>query len=1483
VTPQTSPHRSTKIAAALRLVGCAAVAVSLLAQSLQVSFPSAAITAGASETFTASVPANWSLSGQGTLSPTVNTTASVYTAPGAVTVNQVSTITATAGANSIPNTVMLLPPSPVVSPSSGTYNVGQPVTFTVAGSQGDNWTGNNGNEVLVLNISPTTNYQWNNTCNVQYRPSLQGGTVFLVTDSGNQPYPSGIIGASQVLGNSQCSVSLAGATQSWNGPNVTVHIPITFAATFTGPKTIFAQAYPDTNDMYFAVGGINLVVGSSPSISIAPATASLTAGQNQQFTATVNNLPNSAVNWTLNPPLGSISSAGLYTAPSPVTGPQNVTVIATSQVNSVVSGTAAITLSGSIATDLNIPATSLTSGATSYQATHNITANSGFTMSGTAGATFLAGNLIDIGPGFHATAGTTFRANIGSGAGLTQTITTAPITGLQLTVAGQPCTSPCTVIWTPGQTYNISLTSPQFQSADVQYVFNNWSDGGAQSHTVTAPSAPSTYTANLATQYALTTSVTPPGWGTVTPSGWYNAGASTSVTATPAMGYSFANFTGDVSGSPGANPTNVVMTGPMNVVANFTIGPDFGITIPNSDQTVQSTGQTAIYTVTLLPQPGFLGPVTLSVSANPPLPSQNLSFISGSLPVGASWSTGLQVSAPSGTPASWDLTITATNGPLVHVAVAHFTLGTEPDFRITVSPPATPIVAGQSGVYSVRVDPVNGFAESTNVNLSISNLPVGATAVPGTLTVLANGSYRSFTISTAANTPTSASFSITGTGGGKSRTIWPNLNMQSNPAGTYTISGQVQQPDGSGIGGTTFQVRNSQNAVVATAGTDDLGNYSISLASGQYTVTASSPFGKFSPAAESYDLSTEGASARHRRLKTFLLAPPEEEPYYPAQTYYPIPNTGVRQTKEFWFLGSDDNAREITSCGVRPPADVSVQYNYPTNEEVQRKGARYFTVTFAAQPSAGLGTRDVICHYRGKDLVGLTGINVYSSCVPTITAVTINGQQTNTIIAGTSGRLGISGDCLNNETATNPLSVSVAGGNIQIPSIDSADAYGIVASYTAGASASGSQNLVVQTDRGTGFSGLFATKLALKSVSFKGGLPINVDTSAWTIQAAHDPAWQVDDQGNMSTADPIAYVRGTTMTATVTLAVSPPPANPVPGVRIEGVISGLGKFVAGGVTIPAGGAPVQAAVTADTALPSQTKLYDKMNITWRVGADGSPCSSQCASIGASANQAYVTWAAPIAPPGGSASDPILLTALYHAVSSGGATDQPTAISNTWARFAGPANINTWDGRPLYYYPPGFGFVSCASNAAVLLSSDHGHGQCNSFATLLMAAFAANGISSLDHEVLAKDAFGNKLKMIVKDWSIANSSSGDSEYPYKLMLFSDDSGGGMYSPGSSSNQYGDLVSLPTLPGQHTTPPNEKVFGSHYIVSLSPGVGPYYDPSYGVTYNDPADFQTKAIWGYALPVRPFPDTIPAMLELKAKLKQTGAAVTITILPF
>ena len=84
-------------------------------------------------------------------------------------------------------------------------------------------------------------------------------------------------------------------------------------------------------------------------VSISPTTVSLIDGQTQQFTATVTNSTNTAVTWSISPQVGTIDSTGTYTAPSPVSASQKVTVTATSVADPTKSATASITLSHVVA------------------------------------------------------------------------------------------------------------------------------------------------------------------------------------------------------------------------------------------------------------------------------------------------------------------------------------------------------------------------------------------------------------------------------------------------------------------------------------------------------------------------------------------------------------------------------------------------------------------------------------------------------------------------------------------------------------------------------------------------------------------------------------------------------------------------------------------------------------------------------------------------------------------------------------------------------------------------------------------------------------------------------------------------------------------------------------------------------------------------------------------------------------------------------
>ena len=80
-------------------------------------------------------------------------------------------------------------------------------------------------------------------------------------------------------------------------------------------------------------------VAVTPPVVMAP----LTPLQTQQFSATVGQVQDQTVTWSVLPVgVGTISTAGLYTAPATITAPQAVLVVATSQVVSVLFGTALV-------------------------------------------------------------------------------------------------------------------------------------------------------------------------------------------------------------------------------------------------------------------------------------------------------------------------------------------------------------------------------------------------------------------------------------------------------------------------------------------------------------------------------------------------------------------------------------------------------------------------------------------------------------------------------------------------------------------------------------------------------------------------------------------------------------------------------------------------------------------------------------------------------------------------------------------------------------------------------------------------------------------------------------------------------------------------------------------------------------------------------------------------------------------------------------
>ncbi|MBW8864058.1 MAG: hypothetical protein JF609_03865, partial [Verrucomicrobia bacterium] len=123
--------------------------------------------------------------------------------------------------------------------------------------------------------------------------------------------------------------------------------------------------------------------------------------------------------------------------------------------------------------------------------------------------------------------------------------------------------------WTQGSAHTLGAASPQNTGAGVQDIWSSWSDGGGISHSI-SPLSSMTYTGYFTTQYFLT--VTNTTGGSVSPgSGWNNSGSNVTLSALPAVGYTFSNWTGSGSGSYSgtSNPVSITMNAPIVETASF--------------------------------------------------------------------------------------------------------------------------------------------------------------------------------------------------------------------------------------------------------------------------------------------------------------------------------------------------------------------------------------------------------------------------------------------------------------------------------------------------------------------------------------------------------------------------------------------------------------------------------------------------------------------------------------------------------------------------------------------------------------------------------------------------------------------------------------------------------------------------------------------------------------------------------------------------
>ena len=345
--------------------------------------------------------------------------------------------------------------------------------------------------------------------------------------------------------------------------------------------------------------------------------------------------------------------------------------------------------------------------------------------------------------------------------------------------------------------------------------------------------------------------------------------------------------------------------------------------------------------------------------------------------------------------------------------------------------------------------------------------------------------------------------------------------------------------------------------------------------------------------------------------------------------------------------------------------------------------------------------------------------------------------------------------------------------------------------------------------------------------------PVAMSQTVWTELASY----------------PSVFVAGNSISATATFNVAPAPATAITGASITGNVAGLGQLMATGVSIPAGASSVTVPLSGNSAFPvSTTQYYPGLGIGWIYSQNGQTCSSEsayCQSAGSTSSPVYVT----LASPSGLSESVMPLTAVKLAIGSGGATTQTAAWQNTWQKFAGPGNVTGWDGRVLYYYEQGVPFSGCATNSVGLLTQSNGSGQCGSWARLLMDALAVNGISSSWTTVTPNAA----NEMLVKTWAFSAPPTYPTMRPGNTGLRPTLRAEAM--EWYRCRQTPSSAISPAPPGfqvKIARHPPQKFFGRHFIVKAPSGLGvggPYFDPSYGVTYSNACSFESTAIAGYA----------------------------------
>ena len=591
------------------------------------------------------------------------------------------------------------PSADSAAPSSGS-GLAQAFTFNASSASGYN----DVSDVLMLVNTVVSGV---NACYMKYN---RASNLLYLTDNQATAWLGGITpGSAARVSNSQCSIDGVGSSVAMSGTRLTVTVAVTFQYAFAGAKneylyvlnneglksgwqqmgtwTVPAQPpLPPDFEVSSSRDTAAVLPGYIPTVSF-PLSIKPLNGFNEALNIAaptffgcaggviIGPLDKSNPIWTTTvtvlgcsePVANKYASAILVQNPSLAIQHQIPVYLWVTQTQKYYLSTSAVPAGGgSIATSQPGPYDALTLVTVTAQP------NAGYSFSG------FSGDLSGSSPGsIMMNSNKSVTANFTQST-VTQTITSVPA-GRSLTVDSVACQAPCTRQWAAGTSHTVGAAN-QSGGTGTLYVFSNWSDSGASSHSITVPSSSVTYTATFATQYLLSTSAATGGSISPAPPGaWYTSGALVPITATAATGYQFAGFSGALGGT--GTPQSVTVNGPLSVGATFTsiATPDFTLTTP-APVTV-STGGTGQTSTTVTPVNGFSSAVTLSVHAGYSLPAGvTVSFQPGVVAAG-SGSSNVTITSTTATPSgTYSIPIDAVAGSIAKSSTIALTVASPREY-----------------------------------------------------------------------------------------------------------------------------------------------------------------------------------------------------------------------------------------------------------------------------------------------------------------------------------------------------------------------------------------------------------------------------------------------------------------------------------------------------------------------------------------------------------------------------------------------------------------------------------------------------------------------------------------------------------------------------------------------------------------------------------------------------------------------------------